>query len=1037
MKPEILTLRNIGPFRGSHTVDFTALGDIFLVYGKTGAGKTTLFDALSFAFYGKVPGSRNGIERQMRSQFADDDATASVELVFTTGGKRWRIARTLAYEKIGVRSGKPVLVQEESTLDEEVSGSWESRTCTNKSDTDRKILDIIKLSAEEFSRIVLLPQGEFARFLKLNSNERKDVLAKLFPVEQYSRVTELARTRAKEASLRVAETEKEILALGKEFNALSWDTDRGKIESDIAALRNAQTAARAELESKSAILEKSRAAGENLKRKAELEKTVAELESRAVAQAEKERHLAEAHSAAPLLAELRALETDRERLEALKRELARTDSEKKAETDALSALQGEEPAMRNAVKEKESLLPRKERLETAVTIAGTLDELEARFEATKKGLVLEKKTLTVMDAENKARAARIAELAADIGAVDARSKRQTEARDELEKAKRLKDLATEYARETASLRAHREALERINGAIAQNRKDAAIAKEECAGLEAELETEKTASLASVLAERLENGKPCPVCGATQHPAPAKRAESAFTAAERLAAGKRRSDALEADHTRLCQERSAREANLATAEERLALLEANGSLPSPVPSPEDAVKALEQAVALANKATDDLGASRTAIREAESIRAKEAEANETAARVRARVSELETKAAEERTGIANAKERYLEAFRDKGSLQVNEPETGDSGTPISPADAADELERCESRILELEAAVTSWETRVAETKNRASSLDGKSNELARSIASLETETEKNGAAFAARCAAAGFTGEEAVTAAALAEGEVRALEADIENFRRELSSAKAQLERVSADVARWDGPEPEAVEAEIARIRETLDESGAELERGAAALAGLDDKKTRWDALEAERASRSLEASRIKALSDDLTGNNPAKTSFDAWILGMYLEEITAYANTRLERMSEGRYRIKLNESYRKGNSLAGLELEILDAHTGKTRPSGTLSGGETFMASISLALGLADSIQSRAGGIQLDAVFIDEGFGSLDESSLERAITILDEIRGSRMVGLISHVGELRSRIPNRIEIIKTGAGSEIRADTV
>jgi len=150
---------------------------------------------------------------------------------------------------------------------------------------------------------------------------------------------------------------------------------------------------------------------------------------------------------------------------------------------------------------------------------------------------------------------------------------------------------------------------------------------------------------------------------------------------------------------------------------------------------------------------------------------------------------------------------------------------------------------------------------------------------------------------------------------------------------------------------------------------------------------------------------------------------------------MYLEEITAYANVRLEKMSEGRYRIRLNESYRKGAGLAGLELEILDAFTGKARPSGTLSGGETFMTSISLALGLADSIQSRSGGIQLDAVFIDEGFGSLDEASLERAITILDEIRGSRMVGIISHVAELKNRIPNRVEVIKTTGGSRIRQE--
>ena len=132
-------------------------------------------------------------------------------------------------------------------------------------------------------------------------------------------------------------------------------------------------------------------------------------------------------------------------------------------------------------------------------------------------------------------------------------------------------------------------------------------------------------------------------------------------------------------------------------------------------------------------------------------------------------------------------------------------------------------------------------------------------------------------------------------------------------------------------------------------------------------------------------------------------------------------------------MSEGRYRLAVSEEHGSGNSYRGLDLEIADAYTGKCRPSATLSGGETFMASISLALGLADSIQARAGGIRLDSMFIDEGFGSLDEKALENAIGILDEIRGDRMVGIISHVGELQSRIPQKIEVIKTGTGSSIR----
>ena len=180
MRPEELILRNIGPFRGTHSVDFSGLGDIFLIYGKTGAGKTTIFDAISYAFYGEAPGERKGMARDMRSQYAEAADESAVSFSFSVSGKRWRIKRTLPFEKVGTRSGKIQSVAEEVTLERWDTNGWKDDSSTNKSDTNARIEALLGLSSEEFSRIVLLPQGEFARFLRLNSNERKAVLAKLF-----------------------------------------------------------------------------------------------------------------------------------------------------------------------------------------------------------------------------------------------------------------------------------------------------------------------------------------------------------------------------------------------------------------------------------------------------------------------------------------------------------------------------------------------------------------------------------------------------------------------------------------------------------------------------------------------------------------------------------------------------------------------------------------------------------------------------------------------------------------------------------------
>ena len=184
--------------------------------------------------------------------------------------------------------------------------------------------------------------------------------------------------------------------------------------------------------------------------------------------------------------------------------------------------------------------------------------------------------------------------------------------------------------------------------------------------------------------------------------------------------------------------------------------------------------------------------------------------------------------------------------------------------------------------------------------------------------------------------------------------------------------------------------------------------------------------------EKSHAALAAEARRYKALSDDLSGKNPRKLPFDSWLLANYLEEAAAYATRRLEKMSEFRYSLLLDAARQQGRGYSGLDLMVFDSHTGKTRPCATLSGGESFMASISLALGLADSIQNRSGGVKLDTIFIDEGFGSLDDASLDKALVILDELRDRRMVGLISHVGEMRSRIPSRVEVVKTASGSRI-----
>jgi exonuclease SbcC len=276
----------------------------------------------------------------------------------------------------------------------------------------------------------------------------------------------------------------------------------------------------------------------------------------------------------------------------------------------------------------------------------------------------------------------------------------------------------------------------------------------------------------------------------------------------------------------------------------------------------------------------------------------------------------------------------------------------------------------------------------------------------------------------------------------------ALEAEIQSWGEEKARSESRLAecqknlgeiRAGLDALKPPGelPGPLPTLEETGALLETLEtrRERAEQDRDAAfaKLNRLERDREELETAQQRHSQQETKARELRTLADDLSGRNPQWQPFDSWLLGSYLTEIAGYATARLEKMSEYRYSLLPESQRQKGQrGYTGLDLTVFDSHTGKTRPCATLSGGESFLASISLALGLADSIQARSGGVRLDAVFIDEGFGSLDESSLDKAMLILDELRDHRMVGLISHVADMRSRIPCQVEVVKTGSGSTI-----
>ncbi len=1023
MKVEKLLLKNIGPFHGTHRINFTALGDIFLIYGKTGAGKTTVFDAITYALYGNISGGRKNLVKQMRSHFAETGDECAVELTFSLGRKHYRVCRSLPGEKVGKRSGKITDVQEQVTLEEKSGEAWETRTSSKKSETDAMIFALLGLSLDEFSRIVLLPQGEFSQFLRLNSKDRKDVLLKLFPMETCTRIIEEVRERSRDAAGRLKDKEATLAAFRQEYDSSVYSETRATLTGSIIDLEKKHAVLLDAVMAQSRVCEQAQSIAMKRLRHQELAKALEMLNNEKGTIASRKQDLALARKAAPLVYRIEQLETAEMDTEKTAHELDEIVRELAAATELRVTFEKKACEHTHNEEKRQELRTRRQNLDIATKIAATLVREQEELDGLKKYRTELKKAAEETAKKLEEFDARLSALAEPVSLLEERARVREDADKRRQRARAIHECATEYERLRRAMEGHAGAAAKIEERIGEGEKDLSIAKAEREDLLREQEKARNEDAASAIARTLRTGEPCPVCGSTEHPHPAKHSAS-FDTGDRIDAKNRSIESLEAKLENMKKEHAAFKASENSVAERLAETCAkntalfDGKQPDDIPPPEEAAMELEKVSYELETAAKELTQSQRAVQEAEQIRKNRAQFLAGTEKTTAEIEALAHSITEKEAGITFNTNRYREAFPDESAPD--------------PAMAEEALDVLDATLLELDAAIRRFTEGFAAAKEQCASLAARKDQQEKllhgkkkDISSLQRELDE-------QSAKAGFSSTDEIRSAAKNEDQIDELDREILDWNKRLTETSAETEALAIELKNWNGPDPETAEAELQQLSGELESSQTGIHEKKLALSNLDMREQQYQSLVTEFEELSKQAGTLVALAGDLTGQNPAKLSFDAWILGTYLEEITAYANTRLERMSDGRFRILVDEQYRKGNSLAGLDLEILDAYTGKTRPAATLSGGETFMASISLALGLADSIQARSGGIQLDAVFIDEGFGSLDETSLEKALGILDEIRGHRMVGLISHVPELRSRIPGRIEIVKTQTGSRI-----
>ncbi|MEV6329834.1 SMC family ATPase [Streptomyces sp. NPDC051909] len=1018
MRLHRLVVTAFGPFGTAQEIDFDTLSSagLFLLHGPTGAGKTSVLDAVCFALYGSVPGARQSPGSVLRSDHAPSGTTTEVTLELTVGERRLEITRSPAQLRPKKRGGGFTTEKAQSTLREydADTGTWKGLSRSHQ-EIGEEITQLLGMSRDQFCQVVLLPQGDFARFLRADAEARGKLLGRLFDTRRFAAVEDRLAELRKAAEREVGAGDERLLALahrmaeaaGPESPAAAPVEERPGEPGLAEAVQTRAALARSEAREALDIARLRLAAAEERQAGARAAfEEARELADRQARHADALRRQDELAARRPQCDQWqealdRSLKADRVAPALTLREDAeRTHRTADAARDRARAVLPTELA--EAGTEQLSAVERRLREE--------LGGLEAARRAEQRGAELAAER-AVLDREARADEDFLQDAAAWLADWETRRdalKRHAEAaQDATARAEQLAG-RLEPARRRLSAARRRDTLAADLATARDHLTAARELRNDAHEHWLDVKSRRLRGIAAELAAALTPGAPCQVCGSATHPAPAR------TTADHV--DRTAEDAAYAAYTRADEARTAAETGVAATteaweaarQEVLAGAEAvgdaatapGGTAPtSPEPTVADLARIVDE-LSRAHAEAHALAGQTHVAREA--LASAEREYEERVAGQRE---------AERRVAARTSHREALE--RQQAELEAEVAASrGESG---SVAEYATLLERRIGLLTGAAEAVRSAEVAARGLK--------------------EADDRLADAAFRA-----GFANPAEAAAALLDEPVRRTLQQRVDAWRSEAAVVADRLgEEATAAAAALPPADPDAAGAAHTRAERALREAATALsvvtERCEALdrLSGRADEEVRRLGPLREEYER---VARLAGLTAGTSAENERKMRLESYVLAARLEQVAAAATARLQRMSSGRYTL-VHSDARSGGRRAGLGLHVVDAWTGNERDTATLSGGETFFASLALALGLADVVTDEAGGVRLDTLFIDEGFGSLDDQTLDEVLDVLDSLRErDRSVGIVSHVGDLRRRIPAQLEVTKARHGSAVRLRT-
>ncbi|MGM0123286.1 DNA repair protein SbcC/Rad50 [Enterococcus sp. AZ194] len=1040
MQPRKLILKNFGPFI-DETLDFSRLSEssLFLISGKTGSGKTTLFDGMTYALFGETSG-RLRLGKDMRSSFASTTEETAVSFLFEHQALLYLVERK-PEQVLTKKKGEGVRTQaaKVSLTIMDASGK-ELRQYTKRGEVDQTIKELLHLDAKQFSQIVLLPQGEFRNFLIANSNEKEAVLRNLFGTQLYQSVNDWLKEKVKQQQEQLNHLLVEADHLGQQFEWSNEPVVAVSTQELLACweeeLRQQQITVRKaarqfeELQKQQEIAEVTfyqskelAEAFEQLERINEKQKQNVEKKQEIVALKEQEQSLRWAEKQQGLMGNLLATSEQIENLTRQKDQAVKTQTEKAVALTTWEARTNEHAAW---IKQLKSQQEREQKVQFLLPIAKEYEALKTKKQVQENELAELSQQFQQMEEAQLSYEKKRAQFETIV-------KKRPEWQETKLSLFKTEQLVKEFTQDEGTHKNHLakkehllqeseafiERLEKSEERLNLKNKELTMIKSQWAKMQ-------IARLSLLLVE----GEPCPVCGATEHPGGQsehqvysaemirQNEEDLALAEEQVATAQQTFQQQQAEQKQL--ERSLEE----TRQQEQELLKQ--------------VKGSEQRLSKQMKTSYSLSEAQQRLFVEKAYAALlgqiVAQHEETEAQINL---------AEQQVSEINQMLEQLKIEQTKGRQHLIEKEnklgelTGQLQSIVKQM-GEESFQQLEEEVTVLATEIQQLQKQIHEYEEQGQRLREDLLRIKEQVASLEQQetNQRKTAAEIQKTLDAVISESPVVQSVEELQGllaavqQLESMQQTIHDYEQEQVVLESQRQTLKEKIGESQQPDLSAVQLIWEEKKEELLASQKQRVQKEEQRQRNEQLYKKLTELYQKSQEQLDEISLFQQLSQTINGENAYKTSLERYVLQAYLEEVLIVANQRLRRLTKNRYQFELSDGVGSYRSKTGLEINVYDDNAGATRSAHTLSGGESFIAALALALSLAEVIQSQAGGVTIEALFIDEGFGSLDEDSLEMAMEALETIENEgRMIGIISHVRELKDRILQQVLVKSTGTG--------